>query len=104
MTSIRSTIRIAPASVRLRRIPSCRADDGVGARVAGLYSKKKQPDDSNSSADRTDLCEGSSLDRHCHQECGEADRAVPIRPTRTLHVIMNYPGCTVRGLLTPVID
>ena len=109
MASIRSTIRIAPASVRLRRIPSCRADDGVGARVAGLYSKKKQPDDSNSSADRTDLCEGSSLDRHCHQECGEADRAVPIRavpirPTRTLHVIMNYPGRTVRGLLTPVID
>ena len=31
-------------------------------------------------------------------------RAVPIRPTRTLHVIMNYPGRTVRGLLTPVID
>lgn len=75
MASIRSTIRIARASVRLRRIPSCRADDGVGARVAGLYSKKKQPDDGNSSsADRTDLCEGSSLDRHCHQECGEADQ------------------------------
>ena len=74
MASIRSTIRIAPASVRLRRIPSCGADDGAGARDAGLYSKKKQPDDSNSSADRTDLCEGSSLDRRCHQECGEADQ------------------------------
>ena len=55
-------------------------------------------------ADCANLFEGSSLDRSVAMKAAKPIRAVPIRPTRTLNIIMNHPGRTVRGLLTPVID
>lgn len=56
------------------KLESLRGDDGAGARVAGRYSKQNQSEDGDGGADRANLSEGSSLDRHCHHEGGEADQ------------------------------
>ena len=53
-------------------------------------------------ADCANLFEGSSLDRYCRHEGGEADQGVAsTRPARALHVMMSRPGRTVQGALFP---
>ena len=62
MALIRSTIRSARASVRLRKIPWATAP------------WKDNPLVAHGDVDCANLFEGSSLDRYCRHEGGEADQ------------------------------
>lgn len=51
-------------------------------------------------ADCANLFEGSSLDRYCRHEGGEADQG-GVDQAYALHVMVHRPGRTVQGALFP---
>ena len=88
MALIRSTICSAQASVRLRKIPWATAP------------WKDDPLVVHGDVDCANLFEGSSLDRYCRHEGGEADQG-GVDQAYALHVMVHRPGRTVRGTPFP---